>query len=147
MNLESWIDDLVKGVHSETPVTKESVMLKDLSVITVIEDHIAWKNNWFQALKDKNQDAQNVERISSDCNCQVGKWIYSEGKEYEAMDEYKGLQSVHADFHQCAGKAVELYVAGKVFDAVALTKGELRKLSKDVSMALLKLYDAAKTEQ
>ena len=146
MNLESWIDNLVNGVTTQAPVTKESVMLNDLSVISVIEDHIAWKQNWFQALKDKKPDAQNVQLVSSDCNCQVGKWLYSNGKEYESMDEYVALKNIHASFHQCAGRAVELYIGGKVFDAVALTKGELRQLSKDVSMSLIRLYDAAKNQ-
>ena len=139
MDLKNWVEDLVKGIEAPAPVAKDSVMLNELSLIDAIEGHISWKRNWFQSLKDKKPEAQNVALVSSDCNCYVGKWIYSAGTIYQNMNEYKHLVSIHADFHQCAGRAVGLYTNGKVFDAVALTKGELNNLSKDVSMAILDL--------
>ena len=60
MDLKNWVEDLVKGIEAPAPVAKDSVMLNELSLIDAIEGHISWKRNWFQSLKDKKPEAQNV---------------------------------------------------------------------------------------
>jgi methyl-accepting chemotaxis protein len=59
--------------------------------------------------------------VSSDRNCELGKWIYLLGAQYSQMPEYATLKKEHARFHSAAGDIVRKADQGQhMSDEIAL---------------------------
>lgn len=82
--------------------------------------HSAWKRKLTQYLAkpDKSIDPAELEK---DDRCDLGRWIYSEGKKLASDPTFKELTKEHADFHKAAADVVRRANAGKsVSEEVAL---------------------------
>jgi hypothetical protein len=44
--------------------------------------------------------------VGNDRACELGAWIYGEGRSLVRLPEYERLRAVHADFHMYAAELV-----------------------------------------
>ena len=59
--------------------------------------------------------------MSSDKNCDLGKWIFGEGASFASSAEFQKLQAEHAQFHKYAGQIIRRADRGeKVSEEIAL---------------------------
>ncbi|MFU0872533.1 CZB domain-containing protein [Kluyvera sichuanensis] len=84
-----------------------------------------------------------VRTFPNDALCQVGEWIYNEGKSLAKHPEYERFRELHAQFHQCAGSIVSLHQKGHFMEALATVKNELMPLSEEVGLSLGELLEAS----
>ncbi|WP_169740840.1 CZB domain-containing protein [Stenoxybacter acetivorans] len=109
--------------------------LHGLDVNAVLEAH----RNWVSKLKALRAEALaelDIEVISCDHACAMGKWLYGDGKAFESKSQYNDLLVTHAQFHACVGEVVSNQKKGLFLDAVSLMKKELPTLSADVEARL-----------
>lgn len=84
----------------------------------VIYAHSAWKNR----LKDhimKNEPLD-AATIAKDDQCELGKWIYGEGRKYSSRSEYADVKQKHARFHAVTAEVVRKAAALKKEEALQL---------------------------
>lgn len=72
--------------------------------------HTTWKNRLTAAIRDGS--LPDVATVRSDKHCDLGKWIYGEGKSLETLPEFQELKSQHEHFHQMAGNVVDFIECG-----------------------------------
>ncbi len=74
-----------------------------------------------------------------DC-CEFGKWIYGSSLSSETRSgmPYQVVKRLHADFHACASKVLQLAVDKRSDEAHALLKGEFDERSHTLIVALNK---------
>lgn len=109
-----------------------------------IAKHCDWKIRFRTSMLLKEQ--MNVASISSDCNCELGKWLHSEGEIiYGYLDSFQHCVSVHAAFHREAGIIAELINQAKYAEASALmdTFTNFDNASHAVGVAIIKLRNEA----
>lgn len=72
-----------------------------------IQKHAEWKLKFRSAIGRKEQ--MDAETIGKDNCCQLGAWLYGEGKkQYSAKPEFLGIVQKHKAFHVEAGKIARL---------------------------------------
>jgi methyl-accepting chemotaxis protein len=84
-----------------------------------IARHTEWKIIFRSAISKKELvDAATIRR--DDC-CILGKWLHGEGKSHhESNATFANLVTVHADFHQNAGRVADAINAGRYDEAETL---------------------------
>ena len=142
MNLDTWIDALLRGEQVSLPAPKEDLMLGGLPIDEAIKAHVAWRENWFNALRAHDFTNYSCEHVTADNHCKVGQWIYGAGTEYQHLVEYEHLRKTHAEFHRCAGEAVHLHEKGYFAEAIVITKRQLPELSSKVGHCFADLLEA-----
>ena len=83
-----------------------------------------------------------VEIVSRDDQCLLGKWIYSAGgKQFSTLEQFSRLQKNHAHFHSCAGKVLHLAQTKNTNAAIAeLKEGDYAQASQEVIRDLVAVY-------
>ena len=72
-----------------------------------IQKHAEWKLKFRSAISKKEQ--MDAETICKDNCCQLGQWLYGEGKaKYGAKTEFTTVVERHKAFHVEAGKVARL---------------------------------------
>jgi hypothetical protein len=66
--------------------------------------HDRWKIRLKTLISQKERI--NAEPMSRDDQCDLGKWIYGDGKRFAAMEAFKDLVDKHAKFHKTIGNVV-----------------------------------------
>jgi methyl-accepting chemotaxis protein len=90
---------------------------------------MAWRSRLMTAIQDKRTPDPAV--VRSDCNCPLGKWLYSDGKVHSQRKEYKALLECHKEFHQVAASVVDFINADRIDEAKAsLETGAFRTQSR-----------------
>ncbi|MBN2865185.1 MAG: PAS domain-containing protein [Thiotrichales bacterium] len=82
--------------------------------------HNAWNIKLEQLLNNQATDI-NKETARLDNQCSLGKWLYSEGKQFASLPAMQTLLTQHQEFHA---------TIGRVIDAKALGDDELAKVEK-----------------
>jgi methyl-accepting chemotaxis protein len=77
---------------------------------TAITAHARWKDELKNAI-DHGQ-LPDLTAVRADDRCDLGKWIYNEGKNLQNLNEYQNLKLQHAQFHQVAANVVEMIAKG-----------------------------------
>jgi len=101
--------------------------------------HGAWKMKLKTAIATGSSELKpNVVRC--DDQCALGKWLHSTKIDPQTKlgMPYKVNKRVHAEFHECAARVLELALAGNVQDANVLLEGEFKERSDKVVRALTK---------
>nr|WP_318384882.1 CZB domain-containing protein [uncultured Enterobacter sp.] len=145
MDFETWIKKRIAGEDIALGIPKEKQSLNGLVLEDAIAFHIAWRERWLTALRERRGDEFDVSQVSNDAVCKVGQWIYKDGASLAVYPEYEDFRELHAQFHLCAGKIVELHKNGHFLDAFAMVSDELMPLSERVGLALGGLLDATNT--
>ncbi|HEX3987152.1 MAG TPA: methyl-accepting chemotaxis protein [Acidobacteriaceae bacterium] len=82
--------------------------------------HVRWKSKLASYLKhpDRSLDAATT---AQDSGCDLGKWLYGEGRRHAQSPEFSHLVAEHARFHRAAGDVIRRADSGqKVAEDVAL---------------------------
>lgn len=111
-----------------------------------IKAHVNWKVKLQTYLRNPDKSII-VADVECDNKCDLGKWIYGEGKSYAMNPEFENLKKEHARFHKEVGKIVRKADAGeKVDEDIAIgSKSEFAQASTAVVACLtrLKIKNAA----
>jgi len=109
-----------------------------------VQKHAEWKLKFRGAInKQEQMDAATIRR--DDC-CQVGEWLYGDGKKTcGSKPEFQRAVDKHKAFHIEAGKVAGLINSGKYAEAeAALGAGtSYASASNEVGVALIALKKAA----
>ena len=113
-----------------------------------IEVSIAAHENWLTRLETyvsgHSSEELNPVHIACDDQCDLGKWIYSDGEKY--LGEYaafKDLKATHKLFHFKASSVVSLCQDERVEEARATLANDMHKTSKKIRQRLLDLKGVA----
>ena len=102
--------------------------------------HGMWKTRLKMAIDAGAFDTP-IETIRMDNQCVLGKWLY--GMTLSTLDksseDYKAVQSLHADFHKSAARVAELALSGKKPEAEKMMglNGEFSVISGKLIGALM----------
>lgn len=110
---------------------------------TEIAAHINWKIRLNAFLNGFSNESFESAQVSKDNLCELGKWIYNEGKALERFPAYAELRMQHADFHLCAAEVIKTFEAGNKAAATRLLEGKFAIASRHTMLAIIKLKNAA----
>ena len=149
MSLLSWLGNGdEKNVSPAVSSEFADEQLSGLNLQQVLNAHTAWKTRLQLVLDGTSDEEFEIEEVSQDCNCFLGKWIYSEGKkQFGHLPEFEAARGAHADFHVSAGEVLFQHQIGNVEQAERLLKTKFRTASNKNQMELTRLFMVAKTKQ
>lgn len=101
--------------------------------------HGAWKMKLRTAINTGKTDLK-PEVVRCDDQCAMGRWLHGssiDSKTRMGMP-YKVNKRVHAEFHECAARVLELTLSGERDRASELLEGEFTERSEKVMRALNK---------
>ena len=107
---------------------------------SAFQKHGGWIEEFCTAIF--NQDTLDVAVYENDNLCELGKWLYGDGKaKYGKLNAYSDLISSHATFHKLAGKVVQAINAKDFKHAELLlgSDGEYAAASRLVHSAIQKI--------
>jgi len=142
MSILSWLKNAVAG-KPQAPIEfkDDEKQLGSLDMKGAIDAHMAWKARLQAQIAGEADETLEVAAVASDRNCALGKWIFGEAKQgYGWMEEYATLRDAHARFHACAGAILKDAQKGARDAAEQALKGDLRRNSEAVQLALVRLY-------
>jgi len=87
---------------------------------SAINAHVQWKTKLSNYL-NKPDRSLNPAVVSSDQNCELGKWLHGDGKKHSGLEGFSTLVTEHTRFHKAAGEIIRKADAGeKVSEEMAL---------------------------
>jgi methyl-accepting chemotaxis protein len=92
--------------------------------------HIKWKMRLIQYIGGQSNEDLDVETVSCDDKCDLGKWIHGPATRYATMMEYKNLRQSHAAFHKSVGEIVHSVHEQNPEQARSMLGGEFSHTSK-----------------
>jgi Chemoreceptor zinc-binding domain len=138
-------EEPAKGAATVQPAMVEGV-LAGLSLQQALEAHQAWRARLQKVLDGDSEEKFDVEFVSSDNQCALGKWIYGEAKNlYSKLPEYEFVRKAHAEFHVCAGEVLTQHKAGNLQDADTLLKTKFRTATNKNQMLLTNFFRVVKS--
>ena len=101
--------------------------------------HGAWKLKLRTAISLGTSEAKPSD-VKCDDLCEFGKWLYGPtiGSDVKVGVPYQVVKRLHAEFHICASKVLELALAGRKQEADALFQVEYDERSQKLIRALMK---------
>ena len=145
-NTDNLRDHVLASSAAEDPLEEEAA---GLNFRTAIGAHQQWKERLQSVIDGSHSEDLDVEVVSRDDRCVLGKWIHGEGGKLFGSDErFQELQKNHVHFHLCAGTVLKLAQTGRKTEAQALLKtGDYSKVSRDVMLDLAQMYNRASEKQ
>lgn len=108
--------------------------------------HMQWKQK-LRAILDGREVSLEADSASSDCNCELGKWIHGEGAMHKSEPAYQELLQAHANFHQAAADLMAKAQAGDRAGALqSLNGGEFQIASSRTVLAIGNLRHELETQ-
>jgi len=146
MSLKDWLMKKLSGDNSaELTLSPEEESLSGLNLREVIDAHLQWKVKLQSTLDGTSDEQYEVNTVSQDNLCILGKWLYGPGKKlYSKLPEYEALREIHADFHICAGGILADHNNGNANVASNKLGGEFKDLSNQIQLELVRLFTSAK---
>jgi Chemoreceptor zinc-binding domain len=101
--------------------------------------HGAWKLRLRTAISVGKSDAD-PSQVKCDNLCEFGKWLYGQSLDAETKRgmPYHVVRRLHAEFHECAGRVLDLALRGQKSEALTLLDGEYTQRSEKLVLALTK---------
>jgi hypothetical protein len=114
----------------------------DLDFSALILAHSRWKSKLKSAIE--NQEKVDVAVVGRDDQCDLGKWLYGEGKKYAHLPEYTDLKNKHSKFHSLIPKVIEQSHASreKALEMLSVGSGEFAMATSDCINAISSLRKA-----
>ncbi len=109
-----------------------------------IQKHMDWKVKFRSAIT--KQEQMDVSSIGKDNCCELGKWLYGEGKTHCGhLAGYATVVSKHAAFHVEAGKIASAINAKKYAEAENMlgSSSAFTAVSGEVGVAIMRLKKEA----
>lgn len=142
MSLKDWLLKKLSGDHTaKLELSAEEESLSGLNLKEVIDAHMQWKDKLNATLNGTAEEKYEVETVSKDNLCILGKWLYGPGKEkFSKLPEYEALRKIHADFHVCAASVLTHHEQGSLASAAKTLNGEFKDLSNQIQLDLVRLF-------
>lgn len=96
MRMASTVDEFRLAGH------KPAALVEGVNVDAIIDAHRQWKVKLRQAIEERT--IVDVETLSRDDCCALGKWIYGDGKRLSQRPNFVELVGRHRHFHKVAGE-------------------------------------------
>lgn len=128
--------------NSSPPEGDHGAEFGGLNFMAAIDVHTKWRGRLESYIQGSSQEDLQVNEISRDDRCQLGKWIHGVGSaQYGTLDTFAEMTAQHAHFHVCAGKVLAMARDGRKQDALhMLAHGDYLRASERIKMLLAKLY-------
>jgi methyl-accepting chemotaxis protein len=123
-------------IASHAASFKSSPADKTFSFSDGINAHIKWKSRLVDYIKGNSQESLEVEKVSCDDKCDLGKWLYGPAKSYANLSEYADLKQSHAAFHRSVGVIVQCVHDHRLDEATSKLGGEFFQLSNQTIRAI-----------
>lgn len=116
----------------------EAGVVVQLDVFAAIQAHVQWKQRLLKYIHGDSDETLDPEIVGSDCHCELGKWIHSEGEsKYGEHAKFRSLKDVHSDFHAHAAEVVHAVHRGEHDAALKLLQyGDYSKVSNRIKSML-----------
>ena len=85
-----------------------------------IQAHTDWKLRLDGYALGASAEKIDAGTLRQDNVCELGRWLYGEGKQYSSDPKFGELLGLHADFHRCAASMAEMVQRGEGPEAAAL---------------------------
>ncbi len=85
--------------------TQKPLWVEYMDLDDAIRSHSSWKIRLSKYLRNPDGTLGPGE-IGRDDRCELGRWLYGEGKKYALLPEYRTLVGEHARFHRAAANVV-----------------------------------------
>lgn len=92
-----------------------------MDLTQVIISHARWRQRFADFLEGRGQ--LDLAIVEADNQCEYGRWLYGEGRQYKDFPEYAGVVEMHRRFHAVAGQAMRIAPAlppDKVLNLISL---------------------------
>lgn len=154
MGLMSWFRALAGGQETAAPESHaadpgsvpkddpESGHIAGLDFKGAIDAHMAWKIRLEKCISGVSEEELQVDVISRDDQCVLGKWIHGPGgTRFGHLREFQEMKMEHMRFHLSAGDVLACCLAGDNEGAREKLKGgEYVRASSRVKLHLSRLY-------
>lgn len=109
---------------------------------TLILAHSRWKSKLRSAIE--NHEQIDADAAGRDDRCDLGKWLYGEGKKHAQLPEYNDLKNKHSKFHSTIPKVIDQSHTSreKALEMLDLGSGEFGKATSDCINAITALRKA-----
>ncbi len=104
-----------------------------------INAHIKWKIRLVDYINGKSNEELEVDKVSCDDKCDLGRWLYGPAIAHARLPEYKDLKSSHAAFHRSVGDIVQCVHDHHHDEATGKLGGEFFQLSNQTVRAIKSL--------
>jgi Chemoreceptor zinc-binding domain len=143
-----WFGLFEKEAPEEKTMTQSEVAKAELSGLVlkqVLDVHNAWNTRLKKVIDKTSDEVFDVEIVSQDTHCFLGRWIYGEGKRLCGhLPEYEMVRKTHAEFHECAAEVLSEHQKGNDIIAEVLLKNDFRSASNKIRLELVHLFSVAK---
>jgi hypothetical protein len=107
-----------------------------------IRAHVEWKLR-LRMFLDGQGESMTGDVAARDNACELGRWLYGEGRKYATDPSYPELKEAHARFHQVAAEVLIAAERGDKRAAEArLESPDYSKSSSAVVAAIMRMRDA-----
>jgi methyl-accepting chemotaxis protein len=112
--ITSFVVETSKNIENFYRTMEEKKELEKEDALFNYDLIVLMHRNWLiqlRAFLDGRKD--NLKATSEDhLKCDLGKWIYGDGKRFQETDSYKTLENEHKNFHAKAGAIIQAKVEG-----------------------------------
>jgi hypothetical protein len=124
------------------PPEERSVEVAGLNFKSAVDAHMRWKSRLETYINGTSSEVLDVEVVSCDDKCPLGKWIYTRGvSEFGYSETFFDMKAHHAHFHRCAGDVLRTAQHGDKDKALHLLhQGDYVRASERVKTLLAKLF-------
>lgn len=151
MTFKNWFKKLLSGKKIKQPLPiAVAINIADvapeemvgLNFKSAIEAHQNWKKRLTSVVDGSSTETLQIEAVSRDDQCLLGKWIHSVGTEsFSSLEQFTQLKKNHAHFHICAGQVLHLAQSKNKEQAISeLKDGKYAQASQQVIRDLVTVY-------
>lgn len=92
-------------------------MISKEAIDTALYAHSLWKKRLQEAIENGRSEFL-VETVKKDNACQFGQWLYGLTEAEKGKEDFKNIQTLHAEFHKTAAEILALAVSGRKEEAL-----------------------------
>jgi len=154
MRIRTWLINLFGGINQtakEQELLAQSIPSKlenmdkeaeGLNFKLAIEAHQKWKKRLSDVVDGNSDEVLQVDLVSRDDQCLLGKWIHGPGSQkFWLSEQFIRLKNNHAHFHVCAGNVLHLAQTDRQQEAaLELKEGDYTRVSQEVIRDLVAVY-------
>lgn len=103
-----------------------------------LQSHIQWKLKLLASIAGNAKIDKATAGV--DHLCELGQWIYGEGKRFEGVEEFRVLRAKHEKFHLCVRHVCEQIELGRIDEVrKEISAGGYKRASTETIDSILKL--------
>jgi len=114
-------------------------------IAKAIRSHEQWKAH-LRASIERGTVSADAADVGKDNICAFGQWLYGSTIPKDALYDpsYIIVRFLHSNFHECAGRVVQLLSKGRTAEAAALmaANGEYTRISDELMATMVKWKDS-----